>query len=164
MAIFKKEREMTPRLEEHLKKMGCWTLRERYGACSWMDLTAKLPDGEFVAFELKLHKLSEVMHQAENNLAVCHYSFVVVPDYRMLVPSAAPEKALRDCVKLGIGLITMNPETSKLVCMARARRLNEPYSQHTARLERVFLRNRKLATMGLYPDANHSLFKAHFVF
>src|SRR2546423_290660 len=45
------------------------------------DVIALTPSREIIAFEAKLHKWREALHQAYRNTCFAHFSYIVVPDH-----------------------------------------------------------------------------------
>ena len=92
------------------------------------DVIASDQEGNLFAFEMKLIKWRDALHQAYRNTSFVHFSYVVLP-------CKTAEKAVRwrhEFVKRGVGLCTVNDDGVKMEI--EAKRLNplRPWLTQTA--------------------------------
>ncbi|RPI18475.1 MAG: hypothetical protein EHM58_05315 [Ignavibacteriae bacterium] len=85
------------------------------------DIIGITKDGFLIAFEAKLYKWKDALHQAYKNTIYAHYSYVVLPDKTATIAL----KFIDEFEKRGIGLCTIN-QSSIIVHIEAIK--NCPYS------------------------------------
>ena len=87
------------------------------------DFVALDDAGEITAFELKLSRWRDALHQAYRNSSFAHYSYVVMP----AVSAKRAARQPREFARRGVGLVAVDDGCMKLCIYAKRMELLRPW-------------------------------------
>ncbi len=116
LMLFSDERSMVCCFTMHLREASSpWGIvrlgTEFYYQRGRADVVAVLEDGTVIAFEAKLKRWKDALHQAYRNLCFADASFVVTP--REIAPILARHQA--QFVRFGVGLCTVSEDSIAII-------------------------------------------------